>query len=521
MVVRAAALVDDGPIMAPGARQKFVFAVLTIALLFAAAEGAARIAPRSTRATPVEFVGNDLHGPFPSEFDPDLFWRIPANSHIPDSGEAMNARGLRGPDFTDNKPAGARRILCVGDSNTFGIGVSLDETFAHRLQRWLSTRGLFEVINCGVPGYSSFQMLQFIKLHCAAWKPDLIILYCGAWNDYTPAVGLDDEHALKMLQNERARGRSLLYQLELYHRFARWCAPEDRSAEKRKLYIDLWSNEAKRPDGPRLSPEQFRNILNQIVNEAKLRNAPLVAVVPPAPRSTRLKFTDGELYANIVREAARDGGAGIAEAREALSRPESGPRDLFADVIHPAPLGHAIITKLLAEQLIQNKFVSSDGPPPEAILGAPIDLKYLQKDARNFSGEGFARIDGTAAAARDPVTVALELPHRIEYINITIPPAASLLLEPAVFIRAPSEPEPKVYKKVGPVDFKITITTGDSKSVIYQKQVECDDRKAIFRPPTARVDLAAFAGKNVMITFEASGPAFGASWGLARIQPFR
>src|SRR5262245_7988462 len=46
----------------------------------------------------------------------------------------INSLGLRGPETSANKAEGTFRILCLGDSFTFGAGVREEDTFARRLQ---------------------------------------------------------------------------------------------------------------------------------------------------------------------------------------------------------------------------------------------------------------------------------------------------------------------------------------------------------------------------------------------------
>src|SRR5262245_26491189 len=109
-------------------RRKALFGAATAAALFGLTEAGLRAAapPVKTNVeSPVDFVGNDLHGRFPTALDADCFWRIPASAAIPDltPPESVNSHGFRGPDFAALKPAGTRRVVLLGDSNTFGMSV--------------------------------------------------------------------------------------------------------------------------------------------------------------------------------------------------------------------------------------------------------------------------------------------------------------------------------------------------------------------------------------------------------------
>jgi lysophospholipase L1-like esterase len=74
----------------------------------------------------------------------------------------------------------ARRILVVGDSFAFGWGVEDDETFSAVLARALARDAPVEVINAGVPGYSTDQYWLFLRERGFALAPDLVLLVeCG------------------------------------------------------------------------------------------------------------------------------------------------------------------------------------------------------------------------------------------------------------------------------------------------------------------------------------------------------
>ncbi|MFQ5473873.1 MAG: SGNH/GDSL hydrolase family protein, partial [Dehalococcoidia bacterium] len=70
----------------------------------------------------------------------------------------MNEHGLRGPSITVEKPPNTFRVLCLGDSFTFGEGVRQHDTYPTRLQALLSQAmpdKTVEVLNAGVRGYGT------------------------------------------------------------------------------------------------------------------------------------------------------------------------------------------------------------------------------------------------------------------------------------------------------------------------------------------------------------------------------
>ena len=89
-----------------------------------------------------------------------------------------NSLGLRG---TQEYPFGdvpQDRILLLGDSFTFGVGVNDDETFADQLQKRLdqAAAGRYQVVNAGQPGKGTDYALLFLEERGAELKPSTMVL---------------------------------------------------------------------------------------------------------------------------------------------------------------------------------------------------------------------------------------------------------------------------------------------------------------------------------------------------------
>jgi hypothetical protein len=113
--------------------------------------------------------------------DPLLGWRpkagIRTRSMRPGSYDvtvSTNAQGLRGRDDVIRERApGVPRIAVFGCSQTFGSGVEDDETFSARLAA--SLPGV-EVLNFGVHGYGTDQMLLRWEEEGVRYAPDVVVI---------------------------------------------------------------------------------------------------------------------------------------------------------------------------------------------------------------------------------------------------------------------------------------------------------------------------------------------------------
>ena len=124
-------------------------------------------------------------GPTPGVQDEFLGFRLRARHAWREAGGArvrINAEGFRDDEIAPSKPPGALRILCLGDSSTFGYGVTPDETYPAWLERSLARRfpgRRVEVINAGVPGWESANGAAFLTRRGMAWKPEVVVISFG------------------------------------------------------------------------------------------------------------------------------------------------------------------------------------------------------------------------------------------------------------------------------------------------------------------------------------------------------
>ena len=103
--------------------------------------------------------------------------------------EQINRHGFRGADYAVEKPPGVFRIVCIGDSCTFGINVSLEEAYPDRLEALLNVgdaEPYIQVINGGIPGTNIFQHLLVLRGRLVQFEPDLVIVWSAP--NYLPSI---------------------------------------------------------------------------------------------------------------------------------------------------------------------------------------------------------------------------------------------------------------------------------------------------------------------------------------------
>ena len=97
----------------------------------------------------------------------------------------INALGFRGPDFEPRKPGGTFRVVCLGESSTFGFHNRDTDTYPYLLQQLAESQPRavrVEVINAGFPYYNSGSILSLLQSEIFSYDPDVLTIY-SAYND--------------------------------------------------------------------------------------------------------------------------------------------------------------------------------------------------------------------------------------------------------------------------------------------------------------------------------------------------
>src|SRR6266481_3260521 len=156
------------------------------------------------------------------EPDPALYWKLKPNqdcfTKVDHKPVHINSLGTRGPEFPIAKPATTFRVLSLGDSRTFGWGLTEPETYSARLQKLLQEsighHREVQVINAGVNAWSYQQMSVYFREYGLRYNPDAVIL--GEANLWTQFSEKNSPEFVKKFML-RVRLKNLLRRSALYH----------------------------------------------------------------------------------------------------------------------------------------------------------------------------------------------------------------------------------------------------------------------------------------------------------------
>jgi lysophospholipase L1-like esterase len=179
---------------------------------------AAEIALRLTGRVTVESVRTAMEGVFeriPGAFAPGQNVVERPRPELQHS-VSINSLGYRGPEIDVKESGGRIRILCIGDSFTYGSYVDDDQTLPANLERALRAAGYpVDVINAGVGGTTIVDQLYFLR-RSRDLQPDMVVLVFSE-NDISD-LAKDEPMYVTLEKNRRLKSQWGVSQIYLFVR---------------------------------------------------------------------------------------------------------------------------------------------------------------------------------------------------------------------------------------------------------------------------------------------------------------
>lgn len=183
----------------------------------------------------------------------------------------FDAAGYVTADSTQVSDATKQKIVFIGDSNTFGYGVSTRSSFVEVVEGLLPG---VSAINLGVIGYTSYQGRVTFEQYAPLLKPDLVVVSFN-YNDRRAILDpgwVDGEEEFQRMYVTRSNAGATVagfldasYLVRALRRVMIIGGLMNDGGEKR---IDAWR--------PRVSEEAYRRNLSQIAEEAKRLGIPVM-----------------------------------------------------------------------------------------------------------------------------------------------------------------------------------------------------------------------------------------------------
>lgn len=296
------------------------------------------------------------------EADPLLFWRLKPslNNVIWDfTLVSTNRQGLRQP--REGETDGARRVLALGDSVTFGYRVPLvwaERPHEHRPNRpypQLLEEALtaalgepVEVTPLAVPGFTSHQGRAWLEREIGRRQPDLVTV-CFGWNDVSTRALSD---AVSMPTSwPRVTARSLVIRSQLLMRVS----TAFRSVPKGgSLPFHLWP--------PRVSRAEYVENHLAIARLAERHGARTLVIGPvfrDAEESPDVAERIGD-YRRALAVAMESAGVAYLEVRSLTESAYPANRSLFGEAIHPNARGHRMMAGAVLQKIVQQRLLTSE-----------------------------------------------------------------------------------------------------------------------------------------------------------------
>jgi lysophospholipase L1-like esterase len=340
-----------------------VWPILSIIVFLIILEGGLRVTGVDPHPRGYDFTVNRAWD-FPEVFlkDQDLFWRLRPGQTITSEffeGKTyrINRQGFRGTDFVPGD--GEFRIAVLGNSCSFGWGVTEEGSFAGRLRSLMVREGIprTAVYNFSVPGYTSFQGLRNFQRFVRPFKPQ-ILLVTFAWNDQWLAANNRPDKDILMPPEVILDLQNLLARFRFYRVFKKGIFSILPSPER------SWQHNVL----SRVSLEDFKRNLGEIIAAADEDNTRVVLLTSPIPSMESYYGLSKQspmhvlhqYYNDAIRLTAASFSLGLVDLAAIFDRRSDLFDDVKRDPFHYNARGHA----LAAEEIF--RFLQSQGylPPP-------------------------------------------------------------------------------------------------------------------------------------------------------------
>jgi len=292
------------------------------------------------------------------EGDPLLLWRLKPNldrvvwDFTVVSTNSDHVRTQQSSDTLKPKQSGAIRIVCLGDSVTFGFRVPVvwpDKPtdydrewlpFPMLLEKQLraaNPKQTIDVVTMAVPGYTSHQGLAWLRRDLDNLQPDLLIVSFG-WND-SSFSDVPDREAIQTSWSAVST-RWFVDHSQAFAHLTHWLRSRNNATPA--------TSRGTRP-APRVSEQEYLDNMIAIDSLARERGAKVIVVAAPyrdyspeAPEAATMRQ-----YRTALGTTMRLRNVPFLEIRELTGDAYPSNEGWFGERIHPNHMGQRLIASEL------------------------------------------------------------------------------------------------------------------------------------------------------------------------------
>lgn len=265
----------------------------------------------------------------------------------------VNPLGFRGPAFTQ-KPEGTFRLVCLGDSFTFGEGVRNEDTYPEVAARLLRKQGKqTDACNLGVGGYNTTQSLGVLERFGFDLEPDVVVLGYTI-NDAEPPLFQSDPSsgapvrrvrptAIEVESGTQRPPATALYRFRLAQ--AVWKVLHERNLTQQTLEYYRSVN-----DPSAAGCIESERALREIIATCRERGIPCIVVMFPLLYELSDAYPLGDIHERVGKVVTGAGGVFI-DLLPRLTGQNPARLIVHPTDPHPNETVHALAGELVAERI--------------------------------------------------------------------------------------------------------------------------------------------------------------------------
>ena len=287
-----------------------------------------------------------------------------------ETGERIGSLGLRGPDPVGSPGPSELRVVLLGESSTFGLGVPWEQTCAPLLEDQLEQRGLgADVLNAGVIAHTVCQGVGRYVSTVRPLRPDVVVVAYGAQNEHAPRQGPSDRDKLELSRRQHdgrppawhrlsahLRVIQLANRVLLRREWTRFAAVQAEELRQRSQDPALIGQ----PDWPgdrRVNLDEFEAALAELCAQIEADGARPILVSLPRTPQTEQRLPILPLYSAAIERVAAERGLALVDLRAAVLDAAAAGEDaasffLGTDTWHVGPRGQELLAHMLADALV-------------------------------------------------------------------------------------------------------------------------------------------------------------------------